>query len=101
MGGSCGSACGNGSRADWMPRCAVCSGNPGVLRALCLPRACFIYALELQTVTRRELPEFPEVRRDDDERTDEPAQGWAIGSENDGHVTREVDRPDRVGVVVN
>ncbi len=79
----------------------MASGDPGILRTLCLARDALIHALKLQAVARGELPELPQVCGDDDEGADEPAERRAIGSQDDGHVTREVDRSDGIGIVVN
>ncbi len=61
----------------------------------------FIDAFELHPVSWGELTEFPQVRTDDDERTDEAAERGAVGSEDDWHVAGEVEGADRIGIVVD
>ena len=57
--------------------------------------------VEPQGVAGFQLTEFPAVREDHGSRADETAEGGAVGTEDHRHVTGEVHRAHRVGIVVN
>ena len=59
------------------------------------------HRLEADPVPGLELTDLPKIGGDDGRGTHEPAQAGAVGAQDHRHVAREVDRPDRVGVVVN
>ena len=56
---------------------------------------------EAHAVAGGQLPHHPEVGRDDHEGADETPERRPVGPEDDGHVAGEIDRADRVGVVVD
>lgn len=61
---------------------------------------CFIDGYEGDFVAGAELADFPEFGIDDDAGADESAEAGAVGAEDDGHVSGEIDRADGIGVVV-
>ena len=56
---------------------------------------------EADGVTGFELTQLPAFRGDDGNRTDESAEAGAVRSQQDRGVAGEVQRPNRVGVVVD
>ncbi len=52
-------------------------------------------------VARPQLTDLPELRRRDRQRADEAAEARTVGAEDDRHVAGEVERADRVAVVVD
>src|SRR5260370_252993 len=56
---------------------------------------------EAHFIARFQLPDLPEIRLDDRHRTNEAAEARTVGAEDHGHVPGEIDRADRIRIVVN
>ena len=56
---------------------------------------------ELNTISWFQLPNLPQVSMHDDCGTNKAAQTRAIGTQDDWHVTSEIDGSDRISVVMN
>ena len=99
-------------------RCAVDTGPPGQHPVITVPaarksvhpattelvaRGCFGRADrdEPDAVTGAQLAQFPPLPRHHGDGADEPAQARAVGTEQNGGVPGEIERADRVGVVVD
>ncbi len=68
--------------------------------SLPVARPGFVDRHEGDAVTGPELAEFPQLRIDHHDRADETTETRSVGAEDDRHVTGEIHRADRVGVVV-